>query len=174
MYLTPLLLAALGIQYIWEKIEGRVIKPVFWVSLLLLVAGYVWKDINNLRKMTAKDTRLIGLDYFEKNGVSKDNSVIEAYTPFSPGGGGYEGKRINYSIDQVGDPNIKYVVLSSVMYTRQKGDKEIFFYNWVGKQKLIKSWSGNCKNIEINFLNTLKDPCTVGPTIKLYEIINRN
>ena len=92
--------------------------------------------------MTFTDTRVVALQYCQANEITPENSIFEAYTPFTPVGGG------NFLFD---DPALissqKYIILSSDKFGRYFGEparykNEIAVYNKIRQEyKLLKEFS---------------------------------
>ncbi len=95
MYLTPLLFAGIGIQvflsWIWGlRLGGN--RPVLVTALrvaAVLVVGVLGLNqivaaVAGVSTLTAKDTRVAGLEVNKRLGVKAKNTVAEGYSPIIP------------------------------------------------------------------------------------------
>ncbi len=112
MYTFPLLMAAFGCGYLDHVFNKK--NTIKIVAGILFCAAVAWSILNSLSisiRMSYTDTRAAALNHFKQVGITKENSLFEGYTPFTPGGPG------NFEFSQM-NSNDKYIVLSSYMYDR--------------------------------------------------------
>jgi len=160
------------------------------IAVVLLAFSFLNLTLSSVAKTmyfsTAKDTRTVSIDYVSEIGATKDNTFFEGYTPFNPTGpgtifSGFEGM----DISKPSNPELKYIILSSSMYSRyyaepDKYGKEIAFYNALkAKKPIIKEFKPaevkeSANDIQ-NIVNSLQAISGFlkggysGPTIIFYE-----
>jgi|BarGraNGADG00212_1021973.scaffolds.fasta_scaffold05530_4 hypothetical protein len=195
MYLTPLLIAPIGVyyslRYLLDKGAARWLP---WGAAGLgalmaanLVAGSVAVDA----RLVSKDTQTLSTD-FAARGVDDANTIFEGYTPLLPGAPkiifdvfGVRGGRLAPTSQNHNGTGMRYVVVSSSMYDRFKAEPKYVaeqkFYALLDKQyPLLTTYSpvqAKPTVLEITSIwNALGYAVDVahgglsGPTIKLYEI----
>jgi hypothetical protein len=127
MWVTPLLLAAVGFDYLAERFAsgrqrwlpitvGAVVLLQLTVSTVAVVAG-----------LLAPDTRGASLAYARSHGIRPEDSIFEGYTPFRPGTpktffGQVRRHGDGYRLTATPGKPASYVVLSSGMYDRVIGN----------------------------------------------------
>jgi Dolichyl-phosphate-mannose-protein mannosyltransferase len=127
MWVTPLLLAAVGTTALLDRVAGTRLRWVAAVALglaaLHLTAGAVAADA----ALVSEDTRLQSLAWADAHGVTADETAYEGYTPFLPGGYLLLTERAQDDGDgfrfltKAGRP-ARYVVVSDFMYGRVLAD----------------------------------------------------
>lgn len=90
MYLTPLLLAPIGLTRSWAALRerfptARLVPVGAAVVSGLALLNLVVASTATTARFLATDTRTESLDFSTDNGFSMDNSIVEGYTPLSPG-----------------------------------------------------------------------------------------
>jgi len=183
MYTTPLLLSAITIDFFFVKLYNDWLRYLFIFFLLTPFFAQILLNKFNLTKLTAKNTRVIALEYLKENGITADNSIFEGYSALSTGSKG----NTRYNLNELNNKKKEYVILSSSVYGKYlkedkngKYKKNIKFYNTVIKLKLVKAFKQKCpittfyksKIPEINNLFNKIDSknCVVGPEIKIYGL----
>jgi hypothetical protein len=140
MWVTPLLLAAVGFDYLLERFAfgrsrwipitvGAVVLLQLAVSTAAVVAG-----------LLAPDTRAAALAYANSHNIRPSNSIYEGYTPFLPGTSSLFFRQVRkdgegYELMTTKEKPASYVVLSSGMYNRVIGNPsyqdEQRIYEWI-------------------------------------------
>jgi hypothetical protein len=194
MYITPLLLAALGAYFVvtvvrsrWES--KRLINVGVAVVLGFALVTQVVASIATSASFLRLDTRLIALKDFEQRGVTEDNTAYEGYTPF-------RARWFDTIFDDVGewdgqliplDPDVEYILLSSSMYGRFMGEADRFpdenrVYDLLEEQyELLHVYRSSSPGFSLPFSNirligsvvsvgNTALGATGGPTIKLYGV----
>ena len=90
MYLTPLLLAPIGLCYTatWARETWTTSRwPSFALGAAAAVVGInlFSSSLAATAEFLATDTRTASLDYTRENNITADNTIYEGYTPLSPG-----------------------------------------------------------------------------------------
>jgi hypothetical protein len=186
MYITPLLIISIGITYLFNFSRDKRILRI--ISSLIIVGFIIHQFLYSLSasiKLSFTDTRVVALEYCKENGITRENSIYEGYTPFNSQNPGNI-----FDFDIKNNIDIKYIILSSGMYDRYHFEPERYkdavkFYKEVH--------NNNIKIIEIkytvvnhgkpreaieNILYYMKILTRLipverfnGPTIQIYEII---
>lgn len=129
MYITPLFLTAIGINYAFQK-SKRVIA-LKYIALFLMIGFSLYQLILTVHvpiKMSFKDTRVTALSYCRDHEITEENTLFEGYTPLLP-----QAPK-NFFTDAPPDiQSYDYIILSSYMYYRyydepQRYNQEILFY----------------------------------------------
>lgn len=185
MYTTPLLLAAIGVAYLWDWVGQRkwltwAISLVFAGSLLYALAYSLSISIN----LTYKNTILVATEYCENHGITRENSLYEQYTPYSTN---YASANFIYRSGKI---SRDYVIFSSKMYDRffnepQRYANIIKLYQSIRKEnKLIKQVNPTQPGSSIRFVAWMEDIGYyvqklsgkdvsiryTGPTIQIYKV----
>lgn len=149
MYVTPLLLAAIGISYSLPRLRERgpsrvVAAGLVGVASVNLLVGSMAVTARHL----VTDTRLAGTEGLSALRISTDDAAYEGYTPLLP-------SRFRSVFDEVqvvdgrlvpGRDRIRYVVLSSSIYDRFLAQPERFpaeqeFYRLLEEETpLVTQW----------------------------------
>jgi len=205
-YAFALIFASIGMWKVFEKLMS-IFSEIFlqhkkmqkeklalsFIAVVLLAFSFLNLTLGSVAKTmrfsTAKDTRIVSIDYVSEIGATNSNTFYEGYTPFNLGKPG----RIFDSFEKMdiskpSNPELKYIILSSSMYSRyyaepNKYSEQIAFYDALkANKKIIKEFkpitanlpdesSNDIKNI-VNSLLTisgfLKGGYT-GPTLIFYE-----
>lgn len=133
MYLTPLLIAPIGVYY-----SGRFLleRPVAvwarWMSAAvgaLMLANLVSASVAVSAQFVAPNTQSVGQGNFAALGVTSENTISDGYTPFTAGGSAHIFDRFDVLDGRlVVDPaapnraKMRYVAVSSNMYDRYNGE----------------------------------------------------
>ena len=191
MWITPLLLAAVGVVYLFDRFRSaRTIWIPLGVTAVIganMIAGVLMFDSN----LVAGDTRSQALAYAGDNGITAANSIYDGYTPFLPGTSQLFFKQVKsvnggYAFYTKQGAPAEYAILSSAMYQRVLGDKAQVqnqaIYRWIFTHgQLVAQFnpSGSAQRswlepvaIVAN-LKATKSALTgglSGPTIKIYRL----
>ncbi len=157
MYISPLLLAAFGLDYILRLIQNaprrrKLYRAIFAACLGLISFSLILNSQMRVLYQVTPDTRVASKEYCEQNGITKDNSIYETYTPLSLT---KKATIFNYFEEKDGkyilnDPEDKYeyIVLSTKFNGRFLRDKERYvaenaIYDTVKKDfELLHSFKG--------------------------------
>ena len=195
MYVSPLLLSALGIWYSvewvrqkdakerWKKGAGIAACVAAGIVALNLLTG----STVSLLKHTVTDTRITSRIYCDENDITEENAAFEGYTPLLQGG----MKNIFDEFDEASgyklkDPAKEYIVLSSDAYGRYFAEPEKYQgqiacyqaifenYELLAQFDSVKSKTSciDVVNIIYNiqyFIELGKNPAT-GPDILIYRV----
>lgn len=185
MYTAPLLLATLGMAYLWNKSKGKGILKyltLFFISITIIqqFIGAFSKSV----RMAFTDTRVVALEYCTQSGIKPENTIYEGYTPFLP-----QYPSTIFSNDLSATENsIEYIILSSQMYQRYYGEAdryidEVAYYEEIQQNHiLVKEFSPDPNSTDLKdklddivyyFLRYLKltpQSRLTGPTVKIYKI----
>jgi len=205
-YAFALIFASIGMWKVFEKLMSifseffvqhkKMQKEKLALSLIaviLLAFSFLNLTLGSVAKTmyfsTAKDTRIVSIDYVSEIGATNSNTFYEGYTPFKLTGpsvifDSFEGM----DISKPSNPELKYIILSSSMYSRyyaepNKYSEQIAFYDALkANKKVIKEFkpitvnlpgesSNDIKNI-VNSLLTISGFLKggySGPTLIFYE-----
>lgn len=187
MYIFFIILVAIGISFLHDLSKKK--KPMnciicifaFFVAFNCMVSGLA---VVQSRLMT--EARVDAIQFCEQNGITKENTLYDGYTPFKLNG----PETINISFDEsdnmIVPPGIEYLIISSNMYSRyyaepnQYKDQINMYDNIQNQNDLIYEAGGSYfghSNIGIvNLVKTTKkiidyDNNTInGDIIKIYHI----
>jgi hypothetical protein len=147
MVVTPLLLSAFGMHWLWEcsrlrpgyqRFAGRLVLALLAAAASL---NLFFKDLIVLSDLEATDTRLTAIERFKELGVNDTNSLSGHYTPLYP-----NWRRGFDFVISFHDPEImkgrKYAVVSSYYYERffreeNKYPNETRFYSELFSRPLV-------------------------------------
>ncbi|MCW2764437.1 MAG: Dolichyl-phosphate-mannose-protein mannosyltransferase [Nocardioides sp.] len=127
MWVTPLLLAAAGFDYLLERLTSQRLRWIPLAGGTVVLLQLAASSLAVVAGLLAPDTRLASLAFADSRGIQPRESIFEGYTPFLPGtfrlffeqvrkdGDGYA------LLTSQGKP-ASYVVLSSGMYERVMAD----------------------------------------------------
>jgi len=192
MWITPLLLAAVGVDYLFARFRSPRTAWIPYAAAALvgvqLVAGVATIDAG----LVAGDTRAEALAYVDDHAITDANSMYEGYSPFLPrtpktffgqvrdaAGGGYTFRT------KAGQP-AEYAILSSVMYDRFFQDKKLVrqqeIYTWIREHGVLVSQFDPSRVPEssplepvaiarnLRFVKAMTDGGMSGPTIQIYRL----
>lgn len=121
MYVTPLLVSAVGIYYTYSFLKSKVhfkrYSIAFTLVLCLIGANFLTCTAAEMTKFLTPDTRVVSKEYCEKNGFEKANTTYEGYTPLRP-----TSPAKLPDLDQIA--GAQNIILSSSMYSRFKAEPE--------------------------------------------------
>lgn len=194
MFVTPLLISAIGIYFVIDALPRKLAKwrrgttiSVVAVSVVT-TANLVATSVATSAVLLAPDTRAIAIDNFAQRGITPSNSVYEGYTPASPNFPHTIFDQFEQSATGLIPPEgIDYAVLSSDIYSRYQEDsrylEEQQFYQLLDVQfELVEVYSPSGQRPEsanpfINIYNQVgnviamtKDSMVDGPIIKVYRL----
>jgi len=180
-YVFALIFASIGIWKIFEKLVSifseffvqhkKIQKEKLALSLIavvLLAISFLNLTLGSVAKTmyfsTAKDTRIVSMDYVSELGATNSNTFYEGYTPLNPTSpatifGGFEGM----DISKPSNPELKYIILSSTMYSRyyaepNKYSEQIAFYDALkANKKVIKEFKPITANLPGESSNDIKN-----------------
>jgi len=185
MYTAPLLLAGEGVAFLWHIPKKKILQYLLILLFLWAISQQMITSLANSARMGFTDTRLIALEYCNKNGITSNNAIYEGYTPLFP----QFYKTIFDQDPDSQDETIKYVILSSNMYGRYlyEPDRYVDQVNYYlaieQNHKLIKEFEptlnptdlqGKIEDIIYYFLryfNINQEARYTGPTIKIFKIV---
>jgi len=188
MYITPLLIISIGITYLFHFSRD---KRILRIISSLIIAGFIIHQflysLSASIKLSFTDTRVVALEYCIENGITRENSKFEGYTPFNSQNPGNI-----FDFDSKNNIDKEYIILSSGMYDRYHSEPERYkdavnFYKEVRNNNLklveIKDTGvnhGNSKEAVENIIYYIKLFFRLipverynGPTIQLYEITRK-
>jgi 4-amino-4-deoxy-L-arabinose transferase-like glycosyltransferase len=187
MYITPLFLIAVGINFLLIKVNNhRLLK---WVATFFLTVFFTLQLITTVHtsiRMTFTDTREVALNYCNEMGITAENSLFEGYTPLQP----QHPKTIFNEYEEI-TYDIRYIVLSSSMFGRYYREpnvyeREILIYEDIrNNNSLLARFEPDM--LEENLFNELNDIMFYlshifksnsekrleGPIIEIYQVVNR-
>lgn len=120
MAITPLMLIAYAIEFIWQKREKlRILQLILIaVSVLFIFEQFVNAVHIPIRKSFI-DTRVVSKAYCEENGINLSNTIYEGYSPLYP-----TFYKIIFEEYQNLDPQMQYIILSERIYRRFFAESE--------------------------------------------------
>lgn len=134
MYLTPLLIAPIGIYYSYQYLlDTKASRWLRWGAVALgalMAANLVAGSAAATARYRTQDTRAVATKYFASKGVIKARTVYEGYTPLAPRSAGsffgafkvVKGDRMVLNRDNYDRKKIRYVAVSSYMYARYQAE----------------------------------------------------
>jgi len=200
MYVSPLLISAIGIGTVMEKIktDKRFLRRqklwlgVFFSVICVAALNLIISSYASMMFFTLPDSRTASQEYAAEHGITRENSVFEGYTVLHPTGPGtvFNGFEEIEGVFYLRDRNIEHVLLSSAMYDRFKAEPEryegqISFYNSLAENftetKRFETISRNSSVLDIpnvfhsiNYIIRVKNHGTVGFTLIFYEAAEGN
>ena len=193
MYTCPLIVSAYGIDCAYQQARG--ISKRFLPALLSFAAALVLFNLLAASSAitahyTLKDTRYASYQFAELNGIKKENTLYEGFTPFYPQNM-RDGSVRNafHTLDK--DKKINFIILSSGLYDRYLAEKERYrseneFYQEVFSLPLVRQFAskeylsdrtypfyldnGLARNLAflLDFARN-RDELFSGPTILIYK-----
>jgi hypothetical protein len=129
MWVTPLLLAAVGLCCLWDRLHQRWAKAAAVAIGMVMAANLVSGSAYAVASLLADDTRIESLAWVRDNGVTRQNSAYEGYTPLLPGAPGLFFDHVRsvgdgYEFTTERGRPATYVVMSSGMYDRVLADPD--------------------------------------------------
>jgi hypothetical protein len=185
MYTAPLLLASLGMGYLWQKLKNkRVFAILLGITISAAVMQQMISGLADSSRMGFVDTRVVAHAYCNQNGITPDNSIYEGYTPFLP-----QSHFVIFDQDiKELDASIKYILLSSNMYNRffnepSRYADEVNFYKDIEKDHTLfkefiptkrpTSLRDEIEDIAfyiLRYYNRSIENRYSGPTIRIYQV----
>jgi len=186
MYITPLFLTGMGINFLWELPKKNVIvKYLAPLSIVIfLIAQFIF-TLHIPTSMMFTDTRLIALSYAEERGITPENSLYEGYTPFLPG-----HPRTIFNEFNENACIANFIILSSSMFGRyyrepDRYQKEILIYENIRNNNLLlvkfdpqlhyNGFSNKLSDILFYFdyrIRATDKTRLKGPVIEIYQVEN--
>ncbi|MFT8871279.1 MAG: glycosyltransferase family 39 protein [Sporolactobacillus sp.] len=187
MYVSPLLVTAIGIDCAWTK--WHVIKyGRFAVAFCLAVAAsnMLMASSAKLAVFLVPDSRVLARAYCAQHGMTAANTAYEGYTPFEPTAP--RPLSAFRKVDQQYVPKhatVRYVILSNWMYPRYLHDarfaKEAVMYRSIMQDNrlihqlsppVLRRSAFEVVNMydSIHYLVALKQAHAAGPLLKIYRI----
>jgi len=200
MYVTPLIISAVGISKFCKmilpriKTEGRqrtfivVVTAVFCLSAVNLITS----SIGNLTAAMLPDTRVASQQYTEENNIDKDNTAYDGYTTFQPN---TAGRAILY-FDRINDTyylghsRINNILVSGEMFERYRNEPEryadeVLFYDSLEEYYTEAMRFGDVPRASsmidainiannISYISGVKDKGMAGPILIFYKAATEN
>ncbi len=197
MYLTPLLMAPIGIYHSARFLRERPVAGwVRWAGTAvgaLMAANLVIASVAVSAQYLAPNTQSVGRGDFAARGVTAQNTLSEGYSPLRPGFSGtvfgqFEVVGGHLMVDPTvpNRANLRYVVVSSDMYDRYNGEpryeRQQQFYRLLSEQfplvTTLQPVPGPFPSLlaavgtwrSIAYIAGVASGGLSGPTVKLYEI----
>ncbi|MGI8416542.1 MAG: ArnT family glycosyltransferase [Nakamurella sp.] len=197
MYLTPLLIAPIGVYYSSRFLFDRPVAVwVRWMGAAvgaLMVANLVIASVAVSAQFVAPNTQNVGQGDFAARGVTPENTISDGYTPLIPGGPMQIFDRFEVLDGRlVVDPSasnrakMRYVAVSSGMYDRYNAEPKYQdqqrFYRLLSEQfplvTTLEPVPGPDPSVfaavgiwrSIGYVDGVSRSGYSGPTIKLYAI----
>jgi len=200
MYVSPLIISAIGVNKVCELIRASKISPgrqklfykVFIVVLCLSALNLLTSAFGNLLDHRIPDTRVVSQAYVIENGMDENNTVFEGYTPLKPGKGGFAFAAFEKADGNIYlvDENIEHIILSSdmfdrILYAPDKFPGEVMFYRLLAENftetKRFNVASRNKSPIDvvnivysIGYMARVIENGQTGPTLIFYETSAQN
>jgi len=195
MYVSPLLISAIGISKVCEIIktnkrfsnQQKKCFHIFVAALCVSALNLVTSSYGNLLTFILPDTRIASQAYIEENSINRRNSVFEGYTTLNPTG----PTTIMDAFEKTDDVyylrnnRIENVILSSSIYDRFKAEptrytEQVAFYNSLAdnyaETKCFSAVPRSSSRIDlvniyynISYIIREKIHGIVGPTLIFYE-----
>jgi hypothetical protein len=195
MFITPLLVSAIGIHTIIDFAKNRVTKfktPAVVATVIVSVfatANMIASSVVTAADFLRLDTRAIATEDFERRGITADNSVYEGYTVHYPNGPWRVFNDFDVENGQLIplENTFDYVVISSSMYGRYMAearyvDEQRFYEILESTYPLVVEYGGRghggsitnpVTNIPLSLSHLLKiaaGESPKGPTIKVFAV----
>lgn len=138
MYSAPLFFTAYGANsptYFLKRFP-RLGQVTRYVMIGVIGVGLFFTSLSHSIEMTYPDTRVAGLNYCNQNGITPDNTLFEAYSPFSPALEG--GADFHARVQSGALPD--YVILSSSMYGRYYSETERYSQQVADYEKIKREY----------------------------------
>ena len=198
MYITPLLLAALGAYFLLNLARSATKARRAATIGFAVVGGFalvtqVLASVATTGTFLREDTRQIALKDFDTRGITDQNTIYEGYTPFRARWFDtiFDDVVVRDGTVNVRDPDVRYVLLSSSMYGRFMAESERFprenlIYELLDKDyELITTYRAESPGVSFPFSNiraiaalqslaNTNQGATGGPTMKLYSVPNQS
>lgn len=193
MYVSPLLISAIGIYYSYSFLKTAQFKRiqlyriVFYAAAVIVIINFSVTSVAKLSNFLVPDTRVLSQEFCKTNNINWGDTIFNGYTglyptsplelpPFKEVNGKYYPEK----------KNIKYIALSSYMYERYISEPERFpakadLYNGLMNQnKLIKKYEPavpkysaiDLLNIaySVEYLRQIQKIHYSGPELTIYKV----
>ena len=191
MYITPLLLAAAGLDLLfrqWPRWRGALIP---WTVAGVVAAQLVSGSLVEVATRLSPDVRSEALRYTQANGITAKNTVFEGYSPLLPTFpqlifGRVKADGSGYTFRTAGGAPAEYVILSSGMYSRVMADParqdQQAVYRWLDENaELVAQFDpspGPARSMleplaivrNLRYVMDVAGGATTGYTIKIYRL----
>lgn len=188
IYIFYVILSAIGISYLYGLTKRKWYKSIIFVFGFIIIFNSLVSGLLLVQSSLTPEARVDAIKFCEENGITKENTLYDGYTPFRLTGYG----TIKVSFDEQGNvqtpPEIQYVIISGATYNRYYAEPERYsaqvdmYDNVQNHLQLIYSEGGNYydhSNIGIiNIVQAVKglvshNSSTVGgAVIKIYRVSN--
>ncbi len=192
MYITPILLAALGAHFVVTQIQNRPLANRAVKASIAVIVGFalltqVVVSIAVAAGFLRKDVRLNALNDLDQKGITADNSVYEGYTPFFPDNlrtiwddFAIEGGQL---VPLSGDT--EYAIISSSVFGRfldeERYPEEVEFYELLDQFPVVAEYGPKSPEVRVPLSNirllgaiqSLGETAlgaSSGPVIRVFEI----
>lgn len=192
MYVSPLLISAVGIDYVfnWMKRFSHrkgLLKGIYWLIMLTIVLNFSVTSFAKLSNFLYPDTRVLSQSFCTQARITKTNANFEGYTPLYP-----TSPKNLAPFRKVGNdyyPRNKrtdYILLSSYMYSRYTENPNRFpykmrLYHRINKQyKLIKTYTALTPKYAVldwvsifdnmDYIDKMMKIKRSGPILKIYKV----
>ncbi len=187
MYAAFLFVAAFGVYFLITQKSTMWKKIVLYICLVLCSTNLILSSVKNSVYFTTTDTRVASIDYIGKQGMNKDNTIYDGYTPLYPTGPAYITDTLAIKDGElyIQDLGKQFAIESSQMSSRFNAEPDryvgqISMYNALKeKGELLANFSPvllrrsifEIKNViySINDIYQLTNGYS-GPTINCYDI----
>lgn len=196
MWITPLLLASVGLCSLEERLRSVRTRWIPWAVAALVVVHLGAGSARAVGSLLAPDTRTIAVAYVERHRIEARDTLYEGYSPFLPGAplltfnqvalDGDGRGRDGYRVTTLEGRPARYVVLSSTMYDRVLADpayrEEAQFYDWLdqhGRERArftpatdppVTWFEPLSIARNLRFTGAIADGGKSGPTLVIYEL----
>ena len=201
MYVSPLLISAIGIGKVYEiiKTNKRFLKRqklcfrIFAVVLCVSALNLVTSSYANLLTFLLPDTRVVSQVYCEENDINESNSVFEGYTTLNPTGPATimdAFEKMEDDVYYLRNNRIENIIISSNMYDRFKREptrdtEQVALYDSLDNNyietKNFSEISHSSSGIEIaniyyniRYIIRAQNHGTLGPALIFYETAPQN
>jgi hypothetical protein len=200
MYISPILLGALGIYEIFSWVRksykinkvNRNFSVLVSIVMIIFTLNLLTGVFANLIYFVIDNSRIISREYCDKNNINSGNSIYEGYTPLNPTDPILIFDRFVIEDDKLLVDEkynyAKYIILSNNMYGRfydepKKYTHQINIYNKLNEQyTLVKEYTPISKYASycciVNIYNNVEYATKsyklgyIGDCIKIYSISN--
>lgn len=173
MYVSPLIISAIGIYYIYtlimqvtNKKRLNILKVIYFAVIGLIGVNFLTGSIAKTVRLMTPDTRVVSKEFTEENNINSSNSVCEGYTtlfPAMPQNITDEFTEVN-GVYKINKSYYENILLSSNMFNRYKNEPvryavQVAFYESISNDyALIKEYNPvNVKNSIIDIFNIINN-----------------
>ena len=160
MYIGPLVLACLGLDVVWRRLEseqmGRRRLLLAGTVVVVIFASMGLTSLARSVDLRLSDTRVVGLDYAVGAGITRDQTIYDGYTPFAPG---TNFSALSMEARAQADPGVRFVMISSAMYDRylrepDRYSAESAFYQRVNGMPFVAEFVPNTRTLAVQTRTT--------------------